>query len=211
MLPPSIAFPIHDPDGLIIKQLVIISPFLQQHFSTVFIGVTKTTFEKYQVKFECLMREDFCHLRILPQDAQVGRQFWFLFQQAATLSHPQQILHLCYPDRLAFALQNQYRDQFLADIKSLKPENTPIIFQRSQKAWDTHPSNHFEIERYVTTISKYLFGKTDFAWCHMAIPVQQLKQILKAVRRHDLSMVAEMIIPLIDIRHYHDLDCRSEK
>ena len=207
MILPSVVFPIHDPDGLIFHHVNVISPFLKQYFSSAFLGVTAITHDKYKPLLESLAQDDFYQLLITPQDAQIGRQFKLLYQQAALSSQPDHILHLCFPDRLAFALQDQYRDQFLEDIKSVVPERAPIIFQRSQKAWNTHPRNYFETERFVMTMSKRLLGKAiDFAWCHLAIQAAQLEEILPRVQRRDLSMVAEMIVPLIDNVSSQDVD-----
>ena len=38
----------------------------------------------------------------------------------------------------------------------------------------------------------------DFAWCHLVIQAFQLAKVLTEVHRPDLSMVAEMIVPIID-------------
>ncbi len=207
MILPSVVFPIHDPDGLIFRHVNVITPFLRQHFSSAFIGVTPITHDKFKPLLESLAQDDFYQLLITPPDAQIGRQFKLLYKRAVSSSQPDQILHLCYPDRLAFALQEEYQDQFLDDIKAIVPERAPFIFQRSQKAWDTHPQNYFETESFVMTMSKRLLGKAiDFAWCHLAIQAAQLEEILPGVQRQDLSMVAEMIVPLIDSVSSQDVD-----
>jgi hypothetical protein len=204
---PTVVFPLHDPDGLILSHLDDITPFLKQHFSTVFWGITTVTHENHQDQVDRFVRDDFFQLLITPRDAQIGTQFRILFQRAASFSPPDQILHLCYPDRFVFALQDRFRNQFLKDIKAIKPENTPIIFQRSPKAWDTHPYNYYEIESFITTVGKRLLGtEIDFAWCHLAIQAFQLGEILSSVHRSDLSMVTEMIIPIINIVKTQNVD-----
>ena len=194
----AVVLPIHDPDGLIFHHLDRIAPLLKGHFLTAFLGVTAITNDRYPVQVNELARDDFFQLFVTPRDAHIGRQFKILYQQAASSSPPDQILHLCYPDRLAFALQDEFRDQFLMDITAITPDRTPIIFQRSPKAWETHPRNYYEIESFITTVSTRLLGKAiDFAWCHLALQAFQLTEVLANVKRHDLSMVAEMIIPII--------------
>jgi hypothetical protein len=204
---PAIVFPIHDPKGMLFHHLESIIPDLKLHFSNAFLGITPITVEKYQHQINILARDDFFQLLIMPKDAQIGRQFKLLYQHAVLRSQPDRILHLCYPDRLALALQDEFRDQFLKDIQAVTPENTPIIFQRSPQAWQTHPSNYYETERFVSTIGKHLFGKKiDFAWCHLVLQASLLTEILPQIHKHDLSMVAEMILPIINSVKTQDVD-----
>ena len=46
----------------------------------------------------------------------------------------------------------------------------------------------------------------DFAWCHLAIQSFQLSDILPKIHRQDLSVVAEMILPMIDKINSKDVD-----
>jgi hypothetical protein len=49
----------------------------------------------------------------------------------------------------------------------------------------------------VTLAGQWLFGVSlDFAWCHLALQAQQLGAVMPQVRRKDISMVAEMLLPL---------------
>jgi hypothetical protein len=92
-------------------------------------------------------------------------------------------------------LRTGYREQFLADADSLRQEHLPLIFHRSEKAWATHPKNYFELESFITDIGQTLFGKSlDYGWCHFVIQAEQLKEIMPLIKKHDLSMVAEMIM-----------------
>jgi hypothetical protein len=125
---------------------------------------------------------------------QIGEHFAYLYQRAAGAAPPEQILHLCFVDRLAFALEGEHRDAFLNDIESLSGRDVPLIFQRSQAAWETHPQNYRELEGIVTTVGRNLFSRDlDYAWCHIAVRGEQLREIMPLVKNPDLSMVAEMI------------------
>ena len=117
MLHPALVFPIHDPDGLIFHHLKDITPILKQHFSSAFLGITAITYEKYQPLFHTFEQDDFFQLLITPRDAQIGRQFKLLYQRAASLSKPDQILHLCYPDRLALRCKTSFESSFWRILK----------------------------------------------------------------------------------------------
>jgi len=104
-------------------------------------------------------------------------------------------------------LEGSYHDSFLADIDSLTASDVPLIFQRSQTAWKTHPQNYRELEGIVTTVGRNLFGhELDYAWCHIVVTAAQLGEIMPRVKNPDLSMVAEMIFYLQDKIQTRDVD-----
>jgi len=144
-----------------------------------------------------LEKDDFFTVFPIDRQMQIGEHFAYVYMNAAQAADPDEVIHLAYIDRLSFALQGKYRERFLLDVYSLRPENLPLIFLRSTAAWRTHPLNYYEIESFVSTIGRILFGKSlDYAWCHLVVQAKQLKGIMPLVRNHDLSMVAEMILLL---------------
>ena len=105
------------------------------------------------------------------RDMEVGEDFAALYRNAAATCRPDQVLHLCYIDRVAYALQSEHRDRFVDDVLAVKPRQTPLVFHRSKLAWSTHPRNYLEIEAMVTTAGEWLLGQSlDFAWCHITLP-----------------------------------------
>jgi hypothetical protein len=138
---------------------------------------------------------------------QIGEHFAYLYRRAAQIAPPDQMIHLCYLDRVAFALEGKYKEPFLADVDSLAVTDLPLIFQRSQIAWETHPRNYQDIEGMVTTAGCHLFGRQlDYAWCHIVVHAGQLSEIMPLVKNPDLSMVAEMIFYLQDDIKIRDVD-----
>jgi hypothetical protein len=138
---------------------------------------------------------------------QIGEHFAYLYRRAADTAGLDQIIHLCYLDRLAFALEGKYRETILQDIDSLNSTDIPLIFQRSEFAWQTHPQNYRRLEGIVTAVGKNLFGRElDYAWCHIVVRAGQLREILPRVKNPDLSMVAEMIFYMQDDIQTRDVD-----
>lgn len=157
-----------------------------------------------------LRADDFFTIFSVDRELQVGEHFAYLYQRSADTAHPDQIMHLCYLDRLAFALEGGYRNLFLADIDSLSCGDVPLIFQRSQAAWETHPQNYRDIEGLATTVGRNLFGmELDYAWCHIAVRAGQLREVMPLVKNPDLSMVAEMIFYMQDNIKTRDVDWLS--
>ena len=193
---PSIAFPFHDPDLQMFPYLQAILPDLKALFSRAYLCPPLNTRRQTSL-MDWLAKDDFFIVFPVDRQMQIGEHFAYLYLNAARAADPNEIIHLAYIDRLAFALQGPYREQFITDMNNISGADMPLIFQRSTKAWQTHPQNYYEIENFVTTIGKFLFGRPlDYAWCHLVARASQLVRILPMVRNPDLSMVAEMVLLL---------------
>jgi hypothetical protein len=191
---PAIVFPYHDPDLQMFPHLQAILPDLKTLFKRAYICPPLNT-SRHASLMEWLARDDFFTVFPIDRQLRIGEHFAHLYMNAARAADPDEIIHLAYIDRLSFALEGQYREQFLRDVYAVRQEDLPLIFQRSETAWRTHPQNYYEIESIITTVGKILFGKSlDYAWCHLVVQASQLRETLPLVRNPDLSMVAEMIL-----------------
>lgn len=204
---PVIVMPMHDPNGLLFPQLKTITPALKELFERAFISVNSAANQTQCESLEQLKTDKFFEILVHQDNVTAGDDFLALYEYAAHSCSAQQLLHLCFIDRVAYALQSEYREQFRADIQSVQIEHTPLIFQRSVQAWETHPRNYQELEQMVSKVGGLLFGKTiDFAWCHLVVQAHQLLQILPHIKSRDLSMVAELLLPLKDAVKTKDVD-----
>jgi hypothetical protein len=194
---PVIVMPMSDPDGLIFPHLRQILPDMKALFHKAILSLPPETLRRQPEQCAWLATESYFTLLTQEENTPVGKQFLTLFRHATQVCIPDQVLHLCYPDRVAYALQSQYRGQFLEDIEHVTSEATPILFQRSQKAWQSHPENYRRLENMVTGLGELLFGQTlDFAWCHLAVKMEELKLILPRVKNPGMAMAAEIVIHL---------------
>lgn len=192
----SIAFPFHDPDLQMFPRLQVILPDLKTLFRRAYICPPLNT-RRHPSLMDWLAEDDFFTVFPLDRQLKIGEHFAYLYLNAARAADPDEIIHLAYIDRLSFALQGSYRERFIRDVQSIRPDHLPIIFQRSETAWQTHPQNYRMIENFVTGIGKILYGESlDYAWCHLVVQAFQLAEIMPLVRNADLSMVAEMIVLL---------------
>jgi hypothetical protein len=203
---PVLAFPFNDPDGTMFHHLQAILPDLKRHFERAYIYPPLSTLWHVD-HIQQLQGDEFFTIFHIDRDMKIGEHFAYLYQRAAEVAQSDQIIHLCFLDRLAFALEGKYRDLFLKDIDSLSVSDIPLIYQRSQTAWETHPQNYRELERLVVTVGRNLFGRElDYAWCHIVVRAGQLREIIPLVKNLDLSMVAEMIFYLQDNIQARDVD-----
>lgn len=194
---PAVAMNLHDPAGIMFPHLKAITSDLQALFERVFLTVTAVTQQNSPEHISWLQSDSFFDVTYHAHEVSVGDDFLTLYSHAAAACHPEQVIHLCFIDRVAFALQTEHRVAFMADVQSLTPEDTPLIFQRSAAAWETHPRNYRDLEQMITTVGEWLFGKSlDFAWCHLALQTHQLQQALSHITRRDLAMLSEFVLAL---------------
>ena len=203
---PALAFPFDDPNGTMFHHFQLILPDLKNHFGRAYICPPLSTQTQID-HMQSLQADDFFTLFPAERELQIGEHFANLYRRAAEAAPPDQIIHLCYLDRVAFALEGVYHDVFLKDIDSLSAADVPLIFQRSPQAWETHPQNYRQLEGIVTTVGRNLFGRElDYAWCHIAVRAGELREVMPRVKNPDLSMVAEMIFYLQDHIQTREVD-----
>lgn len=196
---PVIVLPFHDLDGLMFSHLQKITPQLKNIFAYAFVSISPETRQTQASNINWLEHDNFFMVNFNQPNTLPGEHYLSGYENAITICSPTQILHLCDVDRVAFALQSIYKDQFIADIRATNEVHVPLLFQRSETAWNTHPQNYREIEQIATKVGKILFNKSlDFAWCHLAIQIQQLKEILPHIRKRDFSILAEITLLLKD-------------
>jgi hypothetical protein len=204
---PAIVFPYHDLDGSQYPIIVSITPALKKIFDCAILSVSGMTIEKQSQGVQRLQDDSFFRLSFAPPGAPIGEQFLVAYRHAANICQPEQILHLCFHDRVAFTLNSRFKNQFIADIRAIEPTDCPLLFQRSASAWLTHPRNYFETEQMVTRVGEMLTGKTlDWTWCHLAITARQLAGILRRVTHPALSVLSEMLYWLKDTVRTQDVD-----
>lgn len=203
---PALAFPFNDPNGTMFRHLQTILPDLKSHFERAYICPPLST-QQHLDHMQQLQADHFFTIFPVDIEMQMGEHFKYLYQRSAEVAPSDQMIHLCYLDRLSFALEGQYRESFLADVDSILGSDVPLIFQRSQRAWETHPQNYRDLEGMVTIVGRHLFGKElDYAWCHIVVRAGQLREVMPLVKNPDLSVVTEMIFYLQDKIQTRDVD-----
>lgn len=194
---PCAVIPLNDPKGLLLPHLQRVMPELPQLFDKVFVSLTLPTQQEQPDFCSWIRGEPFFDMLEHQEPLSVGQDFCRLYRHVAESAHAEQPLHLCFIDRVAFALQSEHAAQFCADIEQTTLADTPLVFHRSEAAWRTHPSNYYTFEQMVVQAGELLFGQTlDFAWCHMAVSAAQLRAVLPQVKSANIDMVAELVLHL---------------
>ncbi len=204
---PVAVMPIHDPDAALLPKLRAVGTDLQRLFSTALLGLTAETGLEQPALVDQLRDDRFFRVLLHGHSMPVGAEFRALYTLAATSYPPDQHLHLCFPDRVAFALNSDHRGDFLTGIAAVVDQDTPLLFQRSKSAWQSHPANYRQLEGMVTTVGSLLFNRRlDFAWCYLVASAGQLAPILPKTSRRDMSFLAEIVVLLRDQIQTRDVD-----
>lgn len=204
---PIAVMPVHDPDGMLLSRLPELGPDLQELFSAIVVGLSALTVLEQPEIVDQLRQSDYFRVHLHGHSMPVGAEFRALYTLAAASFPPEQHLHLCFPDRVAFALGSDHRAEFLADIAAVQERDAPLLFQRSEAAWQSHPDNYRQLEGMVTAVGSLLFGRAlDFAWCHLVVTAGQLAAVLPKTGRRDMSFLAEIVVQLSDEIKIREVD-----
>lgn len=190
----SIVFPLHDPKNIetpFIKQLL---PTLKTKFRKVFVSVTYKTEIENPSAVEFLKCDNLFSINFNENLSLPGDHHRTGFENAVKNSEPGEILHLCYPDRLVYAI-SLFEEQYFSDLSEAEQSSNPTLFLRSKKAWETHPTTYYALEKTLSDLGNTLFNQfIDFAWCHLTLTADKLKQALPAVTAHDFVATAQLAL-----------------
>lgn len=203
---PALVMPLYDPEGLVLPRLEAVTPALKELFAQVFLGVDPVTCRAQGQRIAALEQDPF--FEVVDTISGVGHQFFTVYRAAAVSCRPERVLHLCSVDRVVFALSTEHRQPFIDDVRRASSNgHSPLIFQRSPAAWASHPDNYWRLEHMVTEAGEMLFGRSlDFAWCHLVVRAGVLASILPRLQARDLSLVAELVLLLLDVVETEEVD-----
>ncbi len=204
---PATALPFYDAEDRILPHLERLDLSLRGIFAQVYAGVPQTGRNACLPWIEKRSGDPFYRIVPISPDLPVGDQFLALYRFAVDGCPPDQVLHLCFPDRVIFATQEAWRATFAADVAAAGDAGAPLLYQRSAVAWEMHPNNYREMESFLTRVGESLLGRSlDFAWCHLAVRARRLGEILPQIQSHDLSILAEIVLLLKDEIRTQDVD-----
>lgn len=191
-----LVFSLHDPEATIVKKLSVFTPFLKKNFESAFVSITPPTEKAQKNLITEMLDNHFYKLNYNRKGSLTGDHHVSCYKNAIRNTNSEDVLHLCTPDRLSFALAN-HESAFLKDLKRAETQKLPTLFMRSKKAWSTHPKNYKAIELMLTTLALELYNmELEFAWCHLTLRSNKLKKILPNIKQNDISMYTEVAVNL---------------
>ena len=191
---PVLAFVLHDPKDVESQFLRKITPFLKQHFTCVYIRFTHETVQANKKSVEWFKCDGFFRTSECPENSPIGEHFVDIYKEVTMYSSSEEIVHLCTPDRLAYAVEF-YPTELAHDLESANNLDVPLLFTRSKIAWATHPKTYYALESALSKEGEVLFGKFfDFSWCHFVVKLKDLTQVIPHLSIQDYTFMAEMIV-----------------
>lgn len=153
-----IAFPYYDPTGKYNQSFQRQLPALKSAFNAICLSVVPPTahgnadFVRYLEEQRCLT---FRH----PAGTLHGAHSREALRLGLDRAQPGESIFFGFLDRILFALETDWRDRFLSDLKTLC-SNDFVLFERSEAAWQTHPDNFREIEQMVSRMFEFMHGQS---------------------------------------------------
>jgi hypothetical protein len=151
-----LAFPYHDPEGkcnlVLQRQLGTLGAF----FDAICIGATPKTIEG-NARFVSELKEQGCLIYENSPNSAIGDHSRTILQVALDHTPGHRPIFFGFLDRFLFALETEHRGNFLQDLDRHRAA-TYMVFERSPRAWSTHPANYAEVERMLSRMGELLYG-----------------------------------------------------
>jgi hypothetical protein len=203
-----LSFPLHDPHSIELPQLIKILPTLEEISSQIHIALTPATL-KQNINAAILLKQfKSVHLVECVEGTTVGDHFMTAITSAVSVADDDSIIHICNTDRIINEINN-HKDIFIKDLND-SVSAPATLFIRSQKSWQTHPTNYYLAEKLLSDFSNLLFKKNlDFVWCQMSVKAFELRKIVQLLKSHgfsDLRLHAYLLYLLKDIVTLKEVD-----
>ena len=151
-----LTFPYYDPSGQYNRTFQRQLDALQSAFDAVCVSVAPPT-GKDNADFVRYLKAQSCAVFDNPAKATIGDQSREALRLA--LQYTDQSIFFGFLDRILFALETEWRWQFLQDIEVYRTAKF-LVFERAQIAWNTHPANYREIEQMVARMFELFCGRS---------------------------------------------------
>ena len=150
-----LTFPYYDPDGTYSQAFRHQLATLTSAFDAICISAIPPT-SGNNPELLRLLEEAGCVIFNNDPDAPIGDQSRAALRMAT--EQGQQPIFFGFLNRLLFDLETKWRAEFLQDLAAHQTAEF-LVFERSDAAWDTHPSNYREIEGMVSRMFELLSGR----------------------------------------------------
>ncbi|MBL7064717.1 MAG: hypothetical protein ISS49_11020 [Anaerolineae bacterium] len=152
-----LTFPYYDPSGKHNKVFQRQLETLRSTFDAICVSAVPPTVED-NAEFVHWLEEQGCIVFHNASNTSGGDRARAALRLATEQAQCQRPIFFGFLGRILFALETEWRTSFLQDIKAYQASEF-LIFERSQSAWDTHPSNYREIEQMVSRMFEFLCRK----------------------------------------------------
>jgi hypothetical protein len=186
----TLAFTYHDPDGRYNKVLQRQLGHLRSAFDRICVSVTAPT-EAHNGAFLEQLEIGGCAVSYNPSESAIGDHFREALRLAVPLRQP---IFFGFIDRVLYAMESEWKASFLSDLAQLKTRPF-TIYDRSQLAWDTHPSNYREIEHMVSRMGDWLFGEyLELGLCAFTLSAETADTVVRQSTSPGIEVLGEWVL-----------------
>jgi hypothetical protein len=204
---PDLVLPYHDPEAIVYPHMMSIRDELASRFGRAFISISPRTQQDQPAMIEALTRDRFFVVNFNDPASVLGDHYVSAMRSALHHCAPESVLHICDIDRVAYVLHTDHREEYLADLQIAASTRTPLLFQRSERAWQTYPANYREIESWAIRAGQMIFGRyLDFAWSYFVIPARDLAAVLPRLHHRDFKILVQMVLLTLPTLQTKDVD-----
>ncbi len=188
---PILSFPYHDPAGKFNDYIRQSLPRLKEIFSHICISATPSTYE-INKEFVDFLEKEGCLVYRNVENSSIGDHYRNALQLAVDIEGDNKIF-FSFIDRLVYILNTDVLDQFTEDMQTNFID--VVLYERSEKAWQTHPANYREIEQTVNKLGSFLIGEeVELGTCGFSIYSDIARQILPQSIADSYSAGTEWIL-----------------
>lgn len=152
-----LACPYHDPGGRYNQAFQRQLATLRSAVDAICLSVVAPTSEK-NAGFVRYLEEQGCAVVINAPNTPIGEHSREALRLALEHGPADRTVFFGFLGRILFALETKWRTSFLQDLQTHRACEC-MVFERSQAAWRTHPSNYREIEQMVSRMFQLLCGR----------------------------------------------------
>ena len=145
---PIIVSPLHDPTGILFPHIQSIEAQLQELFDRVYISISPPTQNRQPEFVQWFQNNPFFEVLFNHPNSLPGDHYLTGYKFAVKQNPSDQVFHLCDLDRVAYVLNTNHQHAYIQDLERANQTalTHPVLFQRSEQAWNTYPENYREIE-----------------------------------------------------------------
>ena len=188
-----LAFPYHDPDGRCNVALKRQLGTLRASFDAICIGATPWTVEG-NARFVSELKEQGCLVYENGPDSSIGDHSRTALQCALDHAQGRRPVFFGFLDRFLFALETEHRVSFLQDLDRYRAIEC-MAFERSPRAWRTHPANYAEIERMLSRMGELLYGSyMELSPCAFILGPSTAESLLRSSTTDSWAVWAEWLL-----------------
>jgi hypothetical protein len=188
-----LTFPYYDPGGRYNHAFHRHLQTLQSAFDAVCVSVASPT-RKGNAGFVRYLEAQGCGVFDNPAGATIGDQSREALRLALARAQAGQPIFFGFLDRILFALETEWRWQFLQDLTVYRTAEF-LVFERSQASWDTHPANYREIEQMISRIFELFSGRSiELMPCALLLSYDAASSILSQSSSPSCEVWAEWML-----------------